>query len=53
MNGFCDDFNNPAKVSKWYIGIHAIFKHIQKINNWSKQEAWDELKLNLYMKQGV
>ena len=52
MNGFCDDFNNPAKVSKWYIGIHAIFKHIQKINNWSKQEAWDKLKIELIHEAG-
>ena len=52
MNGLCDDFNNPAKVSKWYIGILAIFKHIQKKNNWSKEEAWDKLKIELVKQVG-
>ena len=27
--------------------IQTIFKHIQLSNNWSKQEAWDKLKIEL------
>ena len=38
---------NTEAVTKWYVGIQTIFKHIQKCNNWSKQEAWDKLKIEL------
>ena len=38
---------NTEAVTKWYVGIQAIFKHIQICNNWSKQEAWDKLKIEL------
>ena len=34
-------------VSKWYVGIQTIFKHLQEVNNWSKQEAWDKLEIEL------
>jgi len=47
MKQFPNDFNNPEKVREWYLGIHSVFKHIQQKNNWSKQEAWDKLKLEL------
>lgn len=52
MNKFVEDFNNPEKVRKWYLGIKAIFKHIQQINNCSKQEAWDKLKIELLNAEG-
>ena len=42
-----DNFNNPQKVRKWYLGIIAIFEHILKKNNWSKKKAWDKLKIEL------
>ena len=42
-----DRFNNPKKVRQWYLGIHEIFKHIQEKNNWSKQQAWYKLKIEL------
>ena len=35
---------NEAAVKKWYVGIQTIFKHLQVVNNWSKQEAWDKLQ---------
>tara|TARA_Y100000813_G_scaffold159732_1_gene120026 strand:+ start:447 stop:746 length:300 start_codon:yes stop_codon:yes gene_type:complete len=38
---------NVEDVKKWYLGIQAIFKHVQLCNNWSKQEAWDKLKIEL------
>ena len=47
MNQSPNDFNNPEKVREWYLGIHAVFKHIQQKNNWSKQKAWDKLKIEL------
>ena len=47
MSEISDDFNNPQKIRQWFLGIHVIFKHIQKKNNWSKQEAWDKLKIEL------
>ena len=34
-------------VIKWYSGIHTIFKHVQESNNWSKQEAWNKLEIEL------
>jgi len=47
MNQSPNDFNNPEKVREWYLGIHAVFKHIQQKNNWSKQKAWYKLKIEL------
>ena len=47
MNRLSVDFNNPKKVTEWYLGIHAIFKHILARNNWSKNQAWDRLKIEL------
>ena len=38
---------NEAAVKKWYVGIQTIFKHLQVSNNWSKQEAWDKLEIEL------
>ena len=38
---------NTEQVTKWYAGIQTIFEHIQKTNNWSKQQAWDKLKIEL------
>ena len=40
-------FNNAEQVRKWYLGVKTIFEHIQVCNNWSKQEAWDKLKIEL------
>ena len=47
MKYVSEDFNNPDKVRVWYEGIQLIFKHIQESNNWSKQEAQNELKIEL------
>jgi len=47
MNLLSNDFDNPEKVRKWYLGVHAIFKHIRETNNWSKEYAWDKLKTEL------
>ena len=38
---------NEEAVTKWYVGIQTIFKHLQEVNNWSKQEAWDKLEIEL------
>ena len=38
---------NEEAVTKWYLGIQTIFKHLQQVNNWSKQEAWDKLEIEL------
>ena len=38
---------NIEDVKKWYLGIQTIFEHIQLCNNWSKEEAWDKLKIEL------
>ena len=38
---------NIEDVKKWYLGIQTIFKHIQLCNNWSKEEAWDKLRIEL------
>ena len=38
---------NKEDVTKWYEGIQTIFKHLQVSNKWSKQEAWDKLKIEL------
>ena len=47
MIQFRNDFNNPEKVREWYLGIHAVFKYIQQKNGWTKQKAWDKLKIEL------
>ena len=47
MKKVSNDFNNPHKVREWYLGIHVIFEHIQKKQKWTKQEAWDKLKIEL------
>ena len=39
--------SNKEQVKKWYEGIQTLFEHIQLSNNWSKQEAWDKLKIEL------
>jgi len=52
MSGVSDNFNNPYKVRKWYMGIHSIFKHIQKKHDWNKHEAWDKLKIELINEVG-
>ena len=41
---------NIEDVNKWYLGIQTIFEHIQLCNNWSKEEAWDKLKIELISK---
>jgi|TARA_B100000085_G_scaffold270559_1_gene283097 hypothetical protein len=38
---------NEDAVIKWYVGIQTIFNHLQEVNNWSKQEAWDKLEIEL------
>ena len=38
---------NAEQVRKWYLGVKTIFEHIQVRNNWSKQEAWNKLKIEL------
>ena len=38
---------NIEDVKKWYSGIQTIFEHIQLCNNWSKEEAWDKLRIEL------
>ena len=38
---------NIEDVKKWYLGIQTIFQHVQDCNNWTKQEAWDKLKIEL------
>ena len=38
---------NDEAVIKWYVGIQTIFKHLQEVNNWSKQQAWDKLEIEL------
>ena len=43
---------NEEAVTKWYVGIQTIFKHLQEVNNWSKQEAWDKLELELIKSVG-
>ena len=43
---------NEESVIKWYVGIQTIFKHLQEVNNWSKQEAWDKLELELIKSVG-
>ena len=41
------EVTNTEQVRKWYLGVQTIFEHIQVCNNWSKQEAWDKLKIEL------
>ena len=41
------EVENTEQVRKWYLGVQTIFEHIQVSNNWSKQEAWDQLKIEL------
>ena len=43
---------NEEAVKKWYVGIQTIFKHLQEVNNWSKQEAWDKLEIELIKSVG-
>ena len=43
---------NEESVIKWYVGIQTIFKHLQEVNNWSKQEAWDKLEIELIKSVG-
>ena len=43
---------NEEAVIKWYVGIQTIFKHLQEVNNWSKQEAWDKLEIELIKSVG-
>ena len=43
---------NKEAVTKWYLGIQTIFEHVQLSNNWSKQEAWDKLKIELISSVG-
>ena len=38
---------NEEAVIKWFAGIQTIFKHVQESNNWSKQEAWDKLEIEI------
>ena len=38
---------NIEDVKKWYLGIQTIFEHIQLCNNWSNEEAWDKLRIEL------
>ena len=38
---------NIEDVKKWYLGIQTIFEHIQLCNNWTKEEAWDKLRIEL------
>ena len=41
------ELNNTEQVRKWYLGVKTAFEHIQEFNNWSKQEAWDKLQIEL------
>ena len=41
-------FDNVEQVRKWYLGIQSTFKQIQKQNNYSKKQAWDKLKIELF-----
>ena len=43
---------NEEAVIKWYVGIQTIFKRLQEVNNWSKQEAWDKLEIELIKSVG-
>ena len=43
---------NDEAVIKWYVGIQTIFKHLQEVNNWNKQEAWDKLEIELIKSVG-
>ena len=43
---------NEEAVIKWYVLIQTIFKHLQEVNNWSKQEAWDKLEIELIKSVG-
>ena len=43
---------NEEAVIKWYVGIQTIFKHLQEVNSWSKQEAWDKLEIELIKSVG-
>ena len=41
------EVQNREQVRKWYLGVKTIFEHIQICNNWSKQETWDKLEIEL------
>jgi len=43
---------NIEDVKKWYLGIQTIFEHIQLRNNWSKEEAWEKLRIELIKSVG-
>ena len=43
---------NKEAVIKWYEGIQTIFKYLQVSNNWTQQEAWDKLKIELIKEVG-
>ena len=43
---------NEKAVKKWYVGVQTIFKHLQEVNKWSKQEAWDKLEIELIKSVG-
>jgi len=43
---------NIQDVKKWYLGIQTIFEHIQLRNNWSKEEAWEKLRIELIKSVG-
>ena len=38
---------NEQAVRMWYSGIQSIFKYIQLTNNWTKQQAWEKLRIEL------
>tara|TARA_B100001109_G_scaffold131899_1_gene107272 strand:- start:172 stop:483 length:312 start_codon:yes stop_codon:yes gene_type:complete len=46
-NLMSEGFDNPKKVRKWFLGIHQIYSFIQEKNFWSKEQAWDKLKIEL------
>ena len=43
---------NEKAVKKWYVGVQTIFKHLQEVNNWSRQEAWNNLEIELIKSVG-
>ena len=50
MTKFIDTsgFENVEQVRKWYLGVQLTFKQIQKQNNYSKKQAWEKLKIELF-----
>ena len=47
-----NSIENIQDVKKWYLGIQTIFEHIQLCNNWSKEEAWEKLRIELIKSVG-